>query len=745
MTDNEREREEMQKVQRTALENMIAGRIEAAVSARQKSGIEDIWREAEDLYNGIDERTDGTPTVTSKRKDKPFQDSTPTVSGRSRLNINITKPKTDAAVARVQELCLPTDDRPWRYDPTPVPDIEKAAAGEDDRMLTTADGQQVPAQMAAKAIKAQAREAADAMQDQIEDWLQEGNVYAEMRRVIRDAGRLGTGVLKGPVPVLRTEKRWLDQAEGAVAIQIAERLAPGSRAISCWDAFPDPACGESIHDGAFFIERDYLTGRKMRELARQPDYDGEALLLCLQEGPKGPSRHDDRESRETPGQTSAHERETFDTWYYHGDIDPETLIAGGWAVAGLLDQTGDAKQQAKQIEAALHLITVPVLATVINGRIVKMSLNPLETGCFPYDVFPWEPSVGQPWGRGIPTKMAPAAKMLTAATRALLENAGLSAGPQIVINSDIIEPVDGQWSIVGRKLWRLTSDADAGAVDVRAAFQVFSIESAQEQLQAIIDYALSLADQLSNLPLLLQGTMGQAPDTVGGMSMLTNNAASPLKAIAKQWDDSVLVPHLKRYYDWAMQDPDVPAEAKGDMQTVPRTSTALVQRDAAAQLLPQLLPFIKDPEFQIDPRKFIEELLRANKFSPEAISKTDEQLQSEKDAAAQNPPPQDPRVEAANIKAKQDQARLDAELKDREQQRQFEAQQAAEDRAVQQYMHEIELQIQALESANDKDVSLDQVKAMLTKTALELKTKREMFAAERALKLDPQNPTHQGL
>jgi hypothetical protein len=579
------------------------------------------------------------------------------------------------------------------------------------------------------------------MQDQVEDWLQEGSVYAQMRKVIRDAARIGSGVLKGPVPMIRRDRRWLAAEDGSMAVEIVERIAPGSKAISAWDVLPDPSAGDNIHDGAFCFERDYLTGRAVRDLASQPDYDRQAIIDVLRQGPQRTGRYDDRQDREQQGEVNTHDRDTFESWYYYGDLTPETIVAGGWMVAGMTGPEGEA--MAAQLEDETQLVTIPVIVTMINDRIVKMSLNPMDTGGFPYDVFPWEPVVGQPWGRGIPTKMAPAAKMLTAATRALLENAGLSAGPQIVLDRKAIEPGDGQWSITGRKLWFWVPGEEVK--DIRAAFQVINIESAQQQLQAVIEYALSLADQLSNLPLLLQGAMGQAPDTVGGMTMLTANATGPLKAIAKQWDDSILVPHLRRYYEWAMTDPEVSPEAKGDMQTVPRTSTALIQRDVAAQFLPQLLPYVKDPTFELDPKRFIAELLRANKISPESLSLTPEELQAAQETAAQQPPPEDPRVQAANIKADQDDKRMQSELQDAQQQREFEAQQASEDRAHEKLISDVEFQIQAMEFAGQKEISFDQLKAMLAVKAMDLKTKREMFAAERALKLDPSNPTNQGL
>jgi hypothetical protein len=58
---------------------------------------------------------------------------------------------------------------------------------------------------------------------------------------------------------------------------------------------------------------------------------------------------------------------------------------------------------------------------------------------------------------------------------------------------------------------------------------------------------------------------------------------------------------------------------------------------------------------------------------------------------------------------------------------------------------DIEFQIQAMEFAGQKEIGLADLKAMLAAKAIESRDKRELFAAERALKLDPTNPTNQGL
>lgn len=702
--DDERAQEEAKAAQKAALESLIAWRLRDAIGAKENSGIEDIWLEDEDQYNGYDALN--LPLFGS-RQVKDSSSNKEVSSGRSTVFLNITKPKTDTAVSRVTEMLLPHDDKPWEIAPTPIAELQKAIDQEDQRPVTTADGQQMPAMDVAKAMQAEAQRSAELMTEQFEDWFVEGSAYSEMRKVIRDAGRIGSGVLKGPSPCSRKDKKW-STANGVTTLQIKERLVPHSRRIDPWDLYPDPSCGEDIHQGGYIFERDYLTGRRLRELARLPEYDTDAIAEILKEGPRRRARAD-RYMREKEGETQAFETSTFEVWYYYGDIPPEQIIAGGFKVAGLTD--GDPEQMADQIDKALQLVTVPVVVTMVNERMVRMSLNPLETGEFPFDILPWEPVDGQPWGRGIPRKMAVAQRGLNAAVRAMMENAGMSAGPQIVVTKGAITPADGKYAITGRKLWFFTPTDELK--DVRMAFASVMIDSAQKQLMEIIEFYLRMGDELSNLPLLLQGAVGSAPDTVGGMAMLQQNAASPLKAIAKQADDFLFVPHLKRYYAWAMQDPEVAEEAKGDLQCKARGSTILVARDQAAQFLPQLLPISKDPAFGLDPKRVATEVVRANKINPTTVSYTEEEAAALAEQAQNQPP--DPRIAAAQIAAETKKMEVDQRAKD-----------ADLNRQSAQAIKSIELEIQAMEFAGQREISVESVKAMLTKAAIDARTKQDM-------------------
>ena len=726
MTDEQSQQAEADRVRREAMERqryvvegLMADRLRDAIHARENSGIEQVWIDAEDQYNGYDEVN---PPMTGAMVVKDQSKAARGPGKRSTVFLNITRPKTDAAVSRVTEMTVPSDDKPWEIGPTPIPELDRAADGNDERPIQLADGGTATATAVAKAAKELARQKSARMADQIEDWLVESNVYAEWRKVIRDAGRIGSGVIKGPFPMIRKDKKYqINEQTGEALLQIAERLAPTSRRIDAWDLFPDPSSGDNIHAGAYIFERDYLTGRRLRELAAVPGYDKDRIAELLKEGPQRRARSD-RYYREKQGETPDFDTGTFEVYYYYGDIPPAELLAGGFEVHGLThDEQGQAIPE-DEIDKALALTTVPIVVTMVNERVVRISMNPLETGEFPFDVFPWEPVDGQPWGRGVPHKMAVAQRMLNASVRALLENAGMSAGPQIVVAKDIVTPWDGVYTIQGRKGWHFTPNEQID--DVRKAFASVVIDSAQQQLQAIIQFALQMADELSSLPLLLQGAVGSAPDTVGGMAMLQANATSPLKAIAKMADDTLFEPQIKRYYAWGMQDPNVSADAKGDFQCKARASTALIERDIAAQALPALMPLSKDPAFGLDPEKVARLAVKGQRISHEEIALTDDQKKAMADAAQQQP--QDPRIAAAQIQAQS-----------RAEDRQANSQEKALDRQHQGAIAELEFEIQAMEYAGQKEISFEQLKAMLAAKAIDARTKQDLQVRELSFATGP--------
>lgn len=710
------------------LESRVNRRIYEAMQARASSGIEEIWAEDEDQYNGVDALSTARHVV--KTRDQLPKKKR--AGAQSTLYLNVTAPKTDIAVARVQEMLVPHDDKPWETGRTPVPDIDEAVERSSQTPVQLGDGTQVAEADVAELMNHRADEAAKKEALWIEDKFVEGSVYAEMRKVIRDAGRLGTGILKGPIPVERITKKW-SVRDGAGLLDITKKIDPTSRRIRVQDFFPAPDCGDNVHKGSYCVERDFLTGRALADLAALPDYDTGAIALALEEGPRLVGRGSSDVRRDNVGDTFNDAR-LYEVYYYYGQVDPEDLVMMG------LDR---GQQDGQSLLGEEDLIGAPVAAilTMVNGRAVKCALNPLETGTFPYDLFPWDIVDGQPWGRGIPRKVGVGQRGLNAGVRKMMENAGLSGGPQIVFDCNAVEPEDGIYEITGRKLWRF--NASDAINDIQKAFASFDIPSMQPQLQGIVQFWLEMIDILSNLPILMQGMLkeGATPETLGGMRLLMANMTSPLKVIAKQYDDYLIVPHLGRYHDWYMQDPSIPAENKGDTQIRARGATALVQRAEDSDFLVMLWASKDDPSLDLDPKKLIAEIARARGFNIKTVQYAPDEAKAKAAERAQQQPPQDPRVQAAQIRNEGIKATNDARAAQAQADMQFKAEQADADRQAAERLHQFEIQIEMMRMQGDQQISFADMKAMLAGKAMDARLKSD----EMQMKLAPQNTSGTGI
>src|SRR5690606_9493903 len=132
------------------------------------------------------------------------------------------------------------------------------------------------------------------------------------------------------------------------------------------------------------------------------------------------------------------------------------------------------------------------------------------------------------FGFGVPYLMRDSQRALNAAWRMMMDNSGLSTGPQIVVNRDVVEPADGSYELTARKVWYRNNSAPAGA----PAFETYEINSHQAELANIIELARRFIDEETAVPMIAQGEQGPTPEqTATGMSILTNAANTVFRRI----------------------------------------------------------------------------------------------------------------------------------------------------------------------------------------------------------------------
>jgi len=723
--DEDQQRERME--ERLQMFGMgLAKQRDEWVRDRYSYGVDKRWLEDQDQYDNKDNvNRAASQMMTSVEQGYPVT-TQHAKAHRSTVFIGMTRQKTNAAEARVADILLPTDDRNWGIQPTPDPEImgmtKKNDPAADPRtgqqLVDLKTGQQLRVRDVARAVMQMAREKAEAMQREIEDQLVECDYNGELRKVIHHAAVLGTGVVKGPIVESRVRKAWQPRVDASGqqvhVIEMVKELKPASFSIDPRNVWPDPACGDNIHNGKGIYERQQMTSKQIRELAKQPGYMREQLRKVLEEGPKKSATF--QELKDEDQRDIA--RDTYEVWEYWGEIEPEDLRAAGV-------QVGAEEDILKATSACV---------VFVNNTVVKAYLNPLEDGQLPYDFYVWEKVANSVWGYGIPYLMRAQQKVLNAAWRQMMDNAGVSSGPQIVVKPGTITPADKQWQLSARKIWYATDDVD----DVRKAFTTFEFNSHQEELANIIKMATELGDQETGVPTIMQGEKGAAPDTVGGMQMLMNSANVVLRRLVKQFDDMVTKPHIRRYYDYNMMYSE-DEEIKGDFQIDARGSSALLIRDIQNQAFLNLLAAGANPVYgmYLDTEKLFKKALQAQHVDPADVFKSEEEIEQikEQQKAAAGQPQPDPRIAAAQIRAQTDIQKVQAQ--NQGDMAELNTRLAIKQADIAARREELQMQreIEMLKMANSQNLSLEQIKAKLADTAIRERGKKELFAAEQRLKL----------
>lgn len=696
-----------------ALGLSLAGKRDEAIAAKATSGIEKDWEADEEFYQGYDDanRHEFAGAVT-----KTGESPEPLAVAGSVVFPNITQPYVDAVSARVGDILLPTGNKNFGVHHTPFPEMlpeeeeptqptqQPGQPGQPQLELTPVVSAIEQMRIKLAKLKKEAARKADKAENKIDDWLSECQFHAEMRKVLDDAAKLGSGVLKGPVPVKRKSTVWKENA-----LVLVEDYKPASFRVDPWNLFPDGACGESIHNGSYIWERDFLTPKRLEDMkgTLRPSggtvYIDSQIDLCLDEGPKDSEKGD---VRNLPNQTK---KGQFVIWYAHIIISAEELMAAGC-------DCGNEKK------------SYPAKITMVNDRVIGASLNPLDSGEFPYDVIPWKRRPNMPWGTGLARQLRTPQRIVVGATRRLMDNAGLASGPQMVIRRGVT-PENGIWEIVPLKFWREDDDATGQTADpVKAVV----IPMLQEQLTNIIQLGMKMAEDVTGMPMLMQGQQGKAPDTVGGMNILNNNANSVLRRIARLFDSCITEPHIRRYYAWLMEyDDDM--DCKGDFQIVAHGSTVLVERDIQAQEMVNILQLTQNPIFGKNPKLAMDEYLKSRRFNPETFNYTEEE-QKKIDA---QPPQLPPQVQVAQIReqgqlerekmeSQQINDRIAADAHMTMQKLNVEVSENEKDRQNKLAVAVIDERMKSTELTSAERQTLDKIKAELAKTSMSLSTQTQL-------------------
>jgi hypothetical protein len=720
------------------------------VEGRAACGIEDVWRKIDNNMACIDELTGQGPAIVRPRYTKGVtltdgirrnDDAPAGIQGRSTAFERLTARYVAAGAAKVNSIITSIDAKLFSLDATPVPDVAELQAEASPMQINgqpamrdpkpeelvppnPTDPLAAPAMppgmspdampgvplttkdLADEAVSIAHQKAKKAEQI-IYDWQIEAKYPKHVRKMVLRAARYGTGVMKGPFPELRKMRVVSKPAENRVVMQYKEVLKPAFKALSPWDCFPDPDCGEDIHEGSGFFERDFAAEKTVLGLTKEPGYFGREILQAIKEGPQ--KREQQNEGPNS--QTSPLKDGRFELWYFTGTLTLEEAKAIN-ACLNLPDEHKDIRLPLKAM--------VPVTVTMVNDRIIKCVHTPLDSGRLPYRFFIWEEREGSCWGIGVGEQCFMPQDMINGALRAMANNA--AAGAQIVLNKQLIVPADQSAMVYMLKLWHLSPDATVD--DIRKAFGIFDIPNVTDKMIAIIMHAYLVAENSTNIPLISQGHSGKTtPDTYGAAQLQDNNANQLLRDVSNRYDDCVGEPNVEDLYEWLMADPEIDDNAKGDFQISAKGAASMAERYIQDQWLAQEYPMVQDPKFGINPKKWYAQLRRSKHLNPEDVQYTDEEQQK----LAQVPPPKPPQVQVAEIRAQVDMEKAKAQHDRDTTYVQAETQRTQNEHMAR--MKELEQKLQI--AMQEAQIKMEQIKADIAETTMKLKVQQTISDDDR--------------
>ena len=711
---------EMQKGEVDKLHGYFTQLRDKWVQHRATGDVEKRWRRNAQLYFG--ERTESTGEFENTLRNGPPARKA-SEGNRSRVVINIVRPKVDQAIARMCEILFPVDDRNWDIKPTPVPEIANMT-GDMRPTVNPATGQPtgMTANDEARIVVEAAKRASDAMRTSIDDSLSECQYNGECRKVVENAIRLGTGILYGPFPARQTSKAWVPLPDGTQALKYNNAIVPASQSLDPWDVWFDPACGNDHQRGRGFWMRRNVTRKELRQLVNLPGYDTEAIREVLRSSPCRVRVAEGRVTRDII------QEDSYEMWTYHGEIEPDEMLT-------LTERAGD----------PITDVGFGVLV-MVNDKIIGAMPSWVADETLPVDVWCWRKSDDSPYGYGMPDELEHQQRVVNSAWRQVMDNGRTSLGGQIVMKKGLVIPQNGTYEITPNKIWLAKDDLE----DVRQAFSVFEFNSHLQELLSIAQAAMAFADQETSMPQIMGGQQGNAPETVGGMVMLYNNANVVLRQRVKLYDDEITRPHIGRYYDWKMSNDPDPA-IKGDYEIDARGSSALLEKDIQGQAWLNLANVTNNPRYtpHLKEREELKMVLKAFKVDPELVLKPEDQVAQEAQEAAEQGGAQDPRIAVAemNMQAKQmdiearrealqmemQLSKSDMETKQQNTAYQIERERAESEQMIIQRQLEREMAISKMEQ--DGQMTREEMSRKERLELIKLNDGRERFNAEAALRV----------
>ena len=188
----------------------------------------------------------------------------------------------------------------------------------------------------------------------------------------------------------------------------------------------------------------------------------------------------------------------------------------------------------------------------VGNYIIKAVLNYDPLGEKPYAKTSFIKCPGAFWGKGIPEIIEDLQNICNAAARALVNNMGISSGPQVEVNLERIPPNEDITQLHPWKIWQVTNDPLGSSAP---AVRFTQPDDNANTLLGVYDKFSKLADDQSGIPSYVYGDLNVqgAGRTSSGLSMLMGAAGKGIRQVVMHIDNEIIKPIVYRQFVYNMR------------------------------------------------------------------------------------------------------------------------------------------------------------------------------------------------
>ena len=545
---------------------------------------------------------------------------------RSRAYPRLTRMKCISMLSRLMNLMFPGNEDNWELNASPSPSMSPENVAKSVQalmeMLQAEAGEGAPPvpltqELVDEAVRVLAAKNAKAISDLIKDQLMElgGDQTVDwiaLNRKVVDSGiKYGVGVLEGPYVRKVQESGWmLEAGEGQApdGTPTAGQFKPTTRDVykpqydhlSIWDFYPDMSARTLPGEGYFV--RKVLGRGALNKLRQRKDFFERQIHELLLQFPGGNFRAKSWETElksmgtainadsNVSAQTSG--REKYEIIIWKGPVSAQMLREAGADVPE--DMLSD------DVEAELWMCENFIIKAEVNAwRKLGLPMAQVHVFCFDEDDT-------SPVGQGLPAIVRDSQLSVCAATRMSLDNASITCGPNLEINTSLLRADQDLTSIEPYKIWYRDDDGPSSQFP---AVRRIEIDGHLNELQQLVKMFLEFAEMETFIGPSTGGDMTKVASepmrTAAGASMARGDAALPFKDIVRNYDSFTqsviwsLVGFNKKF------NPDLAPE--GDYDVIPRGATSLIAKEVRGVQIDQLSQTLTPAEQDhVDERKMIE-------------------------------------------------------------------------------------------------------------------------------------------